>query len=55
MKIQKLVLQNIKSFRDEVSIEFKEGVNIFIGPNAGGKSNLMDILNISLCYYFIYP
>jgi len=55
MKIQKLVLKNIKSFRDEVSIEFKEGVNIFIGPNAGGKSNLMDILNISLCYYFIYP
>ena len=55
MKIQKLVLKNIKSFRDEVSIEFKEGVNIFIGPNAGGKSNLMDILNISLCYYFIHP
>jgi len=55
MKIQKLVLQNIKSFRDEVSIEFKAGVNIFIGPNAGGKSNLMDIINISLYSYFIYP
>jgi predicted ATP-dependent endonuclease of OLD family len=55
MKIQKLTLQNIKSFRDEVSIEFKKGINIFIGPNAGGKSNLMDILNISLCCYFIWP
>ena len=55
MKIQKLVLQNVKSFRDEVSIEFKKGLNVFIGPNTGGKSNLMDILNISLCYYFIYP
>lgn len=55
MKIQKLVLQNVKSFRDEVSIEFKNGLNVFIGPNTGGKSNLMDILNISLCFYFIYP
>jgi predicted ATP-dependent endonuclease of OLD family len=55
MKIQKLTLQNVKSFRDEVSVEFNKGINIFIGPNAGGKSNLMDILNISLCYYFIYP
>ncbi|HEC66205.1 MAG TPA: hypothetical protein ENI23_13020 [bacterium] len=55
MKIQKLVLQNVKSFRDEVSIEFKNGLNVFIGPNTGGKSNLMDILNISLGYYFIYP
>ena len=55
MKIQKLVLKNIKSFRDEVSIEFNKGINIFIGPNAGGKSNLLDILNISLCYYFICP
>lgn len=55
MKIQKLILQNVKSFRDEVSIEFNNGINIFIGPNAGGKSNLMDILNISLCCYFIWP
>ncbi|MBA7493624.1 hypothetical protein ES702_04183 [subsurface metagenome] len=55
MKIQKLVLQNVKSFRDEVTIEFKKGLNIFIGPNTGGKSNLMDILNISLGNYFIYP
>ena len=55
MKIQKLVLQNVKSFKDAVSVEFKKGLNILIGPNAGGKSNLMDILNISLGHYFIYP
>ena len=55
MKIQKLVLQNVKSFKDEVSVEFKKGLNILIGPNAGGKSNLMDILNISLGRYFIHP
>lgn len=55
MRIKKVVLQNVKSFRDEVSVEFKKGLNVLIGPNAGGKSNLMDILNISLGHYFIYP
>jgi len=54
MKIQKFVLQNVKSFRDEVSIEFKKGLNVFIGPNTGGKSNLMDVLNVSLGHYFIH-
>lgn len=38
MKIQKLTLQNVKSFRDEVSIEFKDGVNIFISLNARVKA-----------------
>ena len=55
MRIKKVVLQNVKSFKDEVSVEFKKGLNILIGPNAGGKSNLMDILSISLGNYFIYP
>lgn len=55
MRIKKVVLQNVKSFRDEVFVEFKKGLNILIGPNASGKSNLMDILNISLGHYFIYP
>lgn len=54
MRIQKLALQNVKSFRDEISIEFKKGLNVFIGPNAGGKSNLMDVLNVSLGHYFIH-
>lgn len=55
MKIKKLVVRNIKSFGDEISIDFKKDLNIFIGPNRGGKSNLMDILNITLIYFFLYP
>jgi len=54
MRIKKVALQNVRSFRDEVSVEFKKGLNVLIGPNAGGKSNLMDILNISLLHYFIH-
>jgi predicted ATP-dependent endonuclease of OLD family len=45
----------VRSFGDEVNIDFQDGLNIFIGPNAGGKSNLMDILNIVLSHFFIYP
>lgn len=55
MKIHKLVLQNIKSFRDETVVEFRKGINVLIGPNNAGKSNLMDIINICLSHYFIYP
>lgn len=44
MKIKKTVLKNVKSFLEETSIEFNDDLNIFIGPNAGGKSNLFEIL-----------
>jgi len=55
MNIQQLVIKNVKSFGKEVSIDFNDDLNIFIGPNAGGKSNLMDILNITISRFFIYP
>jgi predicted ATP-dependent endonuclease of OLD family len=55
MKIKKIVLENVKSFREKTEIEFNEGLNIFIGPNAGGKSNLMDIINMLLRHHLIYP
>lgn len=55
MNIKKIVIKNIKSFGEEVTIDFNEDLNIFIGPNAGGKSNLMDILNIALAYFLIHP
>ena len=53
MKIKKLVLENVKSFKDRTEIELDRNINIFIGPNAGGKSNLLDIISIVLRHYFI--
>lgn len=44
MKIKKIELTNIKSFKNKTEIRFNNGVNIFIGPNAGGKSNLLEII-----------
>lgn len=39
--IASLRLQNFRSYRD-ASFEFNQGVNIIIGPNASGKTNIMD-------------
>lgn len=36
-------LQRFRSYRDE-SFEFSDGVNIIVGPNAGGKTNLLEAL-----------
>jgi len=55
MNIESQTIRNVKSFGNETPIEFQSGLNIFIGPNAGGKSNLMDILNTTLAYFFIHP
>jgi AAA15 family ATPase/GTPase len=44
----------VKSFGEETPISLNPGLNILIGPNAGGKSNLFDIINFSLNYFFIH-
>ncbi|GEM_PF-2017415 len=55
MIINSISIQNIKSIGEKIKISFnKKGTNILIGPNGGGKSNLMDILNISLNTFFIW-
>ena len=39
--ISTLRLQNFRSYADE-SFEFEDGVNIVVGPNASGKTNLLE-------------
>lgn len=41
--ISSLRLQNFRSYKD-ASFEFNEGVNIIIGPNASGKTNILEAL-----------
>lgn len=41
LTISSLRLQNFRSYRD-ASFEFNEGVNIIIGPNASGKTNMLE-------------
>jgi DNA replication and repair protein RecF len=41
MAITSIRLQNFRSYTDE-SFEFEPGVNIIVGPNASGKTNLLE-------------
>ncbi len=55
MRISRISLQNIKSFRYSTEIVFNPNINIFIGPNGGGKSNLMNTLSWVLNSHFYRP
>jgi DNA replication and repair protein RecF len=41
--ISTLRLQNFRSYRNE-SFEFDKGINIIVGPNASGKTNLLEAI-----------
>ena len=43
MNIQTLRVQNFRSYKD-ASFEFDPGVNIIVGPNGSGKTNLLEAL-----------
>lgn len=45
--ISSVQLKNYRSYQD-ASFEFEEGVNIIIGPNASGKTNLIEALILSV-------
>lgn len=53
MKIEQLSIKNVKSFKDKVTVKFDNRFNILIGPNGGGKSNLLDILTVVTRHFFI--
>ena len=55
MKLKKVVIKNVKSFKDRIEIEFNDDFNILIGPNGSGKSNILDILTISIRHFFLKP
>ena len=52
MKIKQITIKNVKSFKNETAIDFDGELNILIGPNGGGKSNLLSIITIVMNHYF---
>lgn len=47
MYISKVIIQNFKNFKN-TEIEFNEGINVIIGPNNSGKTNLLKALALVL-------
>jgi len=53
MWIKSVALTNVKSFRGRTEVYFSSKANFLVGPNAGGKSNLLEIINWVLRRYFL--
>jgi len=45
--IKKLKIKNFKSIEDE-EVEFNKGLNILVGPNNAGKTNIMEAIDLLL-------
>lgn len=43
--IKRLWVDGYKSLKD-LEINFSEGVTVFVGPNAAGKSNIVDLIKL---------
>lgn len=56
MILREATIRNIKSFYPSVTVEFTDdkGINLYVGPNSSGKSNLFEILQgaINNVFYF---
>ena len=51
MNIKRMVINNFKKF-DCISINFNEGLNIFVGNNEEGKSTLIEAIHLALTGYY---
>ena len=44
MRLNRLIIQGFKSFKDKTTVIFDEGITGIVGPNGCGKSNIVDAL-----------
>jgi len=54
MKLHSITIKNVKSFREPVTFNPHKEFNVLIGSNGSGKSNLMEIIYITLRHFFIF-
>ncbi|MCP4978633.1 MAG: ATP-binding protein [Maribacter sp.] len=45
MKVEKIILSNFRSYKDEITIDFND-LNVFVGRNDIGKSTILEALDI---------
>jgi len=51
MRLRRVAIQNVRSFQDREEISLEGPMTIVIGPNGGGKTNLLDTVVIMLRRY----
>lgn len=54
MKLHSITIKNVKSFREQVTFIPHKEFNVLIGSNGSGKSNLMEVVYITLRHFFVY-
>lgn len=53
MKIRSLTVKNVMSYKSATTFSLDKKLNILIGPNGGGKSNIQRILVVLLTKFFL--
>lgn len=53
MLIRKIVVENVRSFLERQELSFDGKISIIIGPNGGGKTNLLDTVTTMLRRYLL--
>jgi predicted ATPase len=48
------VVENVASYRERTTFDFDNAMNILIGPNGGGKTNLQRIVALTISKYLIH-
>src|SRR6266852_6203624 len=51
MLLQRIAIENTRSFLDRTELVLDGNISILIGPNGGGKTNLLDVIVIMLRRY----
>ena len=46
MKVEQLYLKNFRNY-DDLSLNFQQNINVFIGKNAQGKTNILEAILFS--------
>jgi DNA replication and repair protein RecF len=47
MLIEEIRLKNFRNFADVAVSSFSDGLNLFLGPNGSGKTNLLEAISLS--------
>jgi putative ATP-dependent endonuclease of OLD family len=53
VRIKSIELENVRSFLDPQKLHFDGPISIIVGPNGGGKTNLLDAIIVMLRRYLI--